>query len=216
MIKVMVVDDQILLKETLLFMLNQNDDIEAMDGGNNGYEAIDNCYKFRPHIIIMDLKMPLLDGIEATKKIKNQFPSVKVIILTTFEEEEDIIDAISNYADGYIIKDIKPEALVLTVRSVFNDLYVLHKSVVKLLKKEINNNKIQEENSNNVITKYNLTPIDIKIIKFLADGLSNREIAIELNFSVGTIKNKVSRLLSKLEVKDRTQVAVFAIKNNLI
>lgn len=215
MIKAMVVDDQVLLKETLLFMLNQDQEISGIDGGSNGYEAIEACNKYRPDIILMDIRMPNLDGISATLRIKEQYPHIKIIILTTFEDEESIFSAMEKGADGYIVKDIKPEALILAVKSVMQDLHVMHKSVVASLRTGVKKTLTQKHTSTSAIEHYHLTKKEMLIIKHVVDGKSNKEIAEALNFTEGTIKNKVSKLLEKLDLKDRTQIVVFAIKNNL-
>ncbi|MBC7958438.1 MAG: response regulator transcription factor [Vallitaleaceae bacterium] len=215
MIKAMVVDDQVLLKETLLFMLGQDEEIGAYDGGGNGYEALEMCNKIRPDIILMDLRMPKLDGIAATKKIKSQFPHIKIVILTTFEDDETIFKAMEEGADGYIVKDIRPEALILAVKSVYHDLYVMHKSVINSLRQGVHFTSTEKQATSEVVEKFRLTKKEIAIIRLMVDGKSNKDIADELNFTEGTIKNKVSGLLGKLELKDRTQIVVFAIKNNL-
>lgn len=216
MIKVMCVDDQVLLKEALLFMLAKDEAITTIDGGGNGYDAIENCQQHRPDVILMDIRMPRLDGIEATKRIKALCPSVKVIILTTFEEEDSVFRAIEHSADGFIVKDAKPEALLLAVKSVYNDLFVMHSNVVRVVKGALVASHTKEEALASTLSSFNLTPLDIDIIHMLADGRSNKEIALALNFTEGTIKNKVSKMLAKLELKDRTQVAVFAIKHNIL
>lgn len=211
----MVVDDQILLKEMLLFMLGQDQEIQAFDGGSNGYEAIEMCNKIRPDIVLMDLRMPKLDGLEATKRIKQIYPHIKVIILTTFEDEDTIFKALDDGADGYIVKDIKPEALVLAVKSAFHELYVMHKSVLRCLRHGVLKTTSEKQTTIEVVEKCQLTKKERAIIKLIVDGKSNKEIADELGFTEGTIKNNVSGLLSRLELKDRIQIVVFAIKNNL-
>lgn len=215
MIKAMVVDDQVLLKESLLFMLNHDEEIQAFDGGCNGYEAIEQCNKIRPDIILMDLRMPKLDGISATKRIKERFPSIKIIILTTFEDEETILEAMQKGADGYIVKDIRPEALSLAVKGAYHDLYVMHKSVIKSLQDGVSKTASDKKISSSAMEAYDLSKKDISIVQLMVDGKSNKEIADILGFTEGTVKNKVSRLLDKLDLKDRTQIVVFAIKNNL-
>lgn len=214
--KVMCVDDQVLLREALLFMLARDDEISVVDGGSDGYEALENCRKHRPDVILMDIRMPRLDGIEATKKIKELYPSIKVIILTTFEDETSIFKAIEHSADGYIVKDTKPEELILAVKSVYNNLFVMHKSVISVVKGEIVEAQNREKEMNETLLEYDLTNMEMHIIRLMVDGKSNKEIAAELNFTEGTIKNKVSKMLSKLNLKDRTQVAVFAIKHNIL
>lgn len=216
MIKVMCVDDQVLLREALIFMLSKDDQLMAVDGGGNGYEAIENCRQERPDVILMDIRMPRLDGIEAMKRIKELYPSIKILILTTFEEETTVFKAIEYNADGFIVKDAKPEALILAVKSAYNDLFVMHRNVVQVVQEELVESQTKERDIADTLNSFNLTPLDIDIIHMLADGLSNKEIAFALNFTEGTIKNKVSKMLGKLNLKDRTQVAVFAIKHNIL
>ncbi len=216
MIKVMVVDDQVLLKQTLLFMLGQDDEISVFDGGADGLEAIDNCVNYRPDVILMDLNMPKMGGLKAMKRIKELYPTIRIMVLTTFEDDQSIFKSLENGADGYIVKDIKPEELILAVKSVYNNLYVMHSNVLKVLKEEILRITHERQKNNDTIDRYDLSPMEIKIIQQMVNGKSNKEIAAKLNFTEGTIKNKVSKLLSKLGLKDRTQIAVFAIKHNLI
>lgn len=214
--KVMCVDDQVLLREALLFMLSRDPEIEVFDGGNDGYEALDNCNKYRPDVVLMDIRMPRLDGIETTKRIKELYPSMKVIILTTFEDETSIFKAIEYNADGYIVKDTKPEELILAVKSVYNNLFVMHKSVIAVVKGEIVESQNKEKEITETLSDYDLSNMELRIIRLMVDGKSNKEIAVELNFTEGTIKNKVSKMLGKLNLKDRTQVAVFAMKHNIL
>lgn len=216
MIKVMVVDDQILLKQTLLFMLKQDKEIIAIDGGEDGYMAIENCKIEQPNIILMDLRMPRMGGLEAMEVLKELYPSVKIMVLTTFEDDKSLFTSLKNGADGYIVKDIRPEELILAVKSVAHNLYVMHGNVLEVFKDELKKMRQKSENNNDMIDQYDLTRIEIRIIQELVNGKSNREIAQMLNFTEGTVKNKVSKLLTKLELKDRTQMAVFAVKNNLI
>ncbi|WZL81677.1 response regulator transcription factor [Vallitaleaceae bacterium 9-2] len=216
MIKVMVVDDQILLKQTLLFMLKQDKEIIAIDGGEDGYMAIENCKIEQPNIILMDLRMPRMGGLEAMEVLKELYPSVKIMVLTTFEDDKSLFTSLKNGADGYIVKDIRPEELILAVKSVAHNLYVMHGNVLEVFKDELKKMRQKSENNNDMIDQYDLTRIEIRIIQELVNGKSNREIAQMLNFTEGTVKNKVSKLLTKLDLKDRTQMAVFAVKNNLI
>jgi len=212
----MVVDDQTLLKETLLFMLKQDETIEGIDGGQNGKEAIACVEANQPDVILMDLRMPEMGGIEATKVIKKKYPHIKIIILTTFEDEKRVLESISIGADGYIVKDIKPEALLIAVKGAYFGLYIMDRQVADIIKTRLTIDTEEKNHTKEIIAKHELTESDIEIIKLLADGKSNREIAEELNFTEGTIKNRVSRLLTKIGLKDRTQVVIFAIKENII
>lgn len=215
MIKVLVVDDQVLLRKTLLFMLSQDVEINALDGGGDGYEAIARCKSHMPDIVLMDLNMPKLGGLEAIKTIKELYPMIKVIVLTTFEDNQSIFEAFENGADGYVVKDIKPEELILAVKSAYNNLFIIHKNVIEVIKDEMSRMNVKHFENVKMSDDFDLTQMDIQIIKLIVDGKSNKEIANDLSFTEGTVKNKVSKLLSKLDLKDRTQVVVFAIKHNL-
>jgi DNA-binding NarL/FixJ family response regulator len=212
MIKVMIVDNEILLRETLIFTLNQEEDIKAIDGGGNGYKAIDLCLKHSPDIILMDLKMPKLSGVEAIKRIKKINNKVKIIVLTSSEDEKKILESIENGADGYILKHIKPDELMLAIKSVSKHLFVSNINILNLVKRKY----IFDNKGKTLCRKYNLSLTEIEIIRLMVEGESNKEIGNRLNYTEGTIKNKVSKILSKLGTKDRTQIAVFAIKNKLI
>lgn len=216
MIKVMCVDDQVLLRESLIFMLAKDKGIEAIDGGSNGHEALENCKAYRPDVVLMDVRMPGMDGIEATRQLKILYPTIKVVILTTFEDKASIFKAIEYHADGYVVKDTKPEELVMAVKSVHCNLFVMHKSVVAAVQNEIVSSHNKEKVATETMTDYDLTAMELRIIKLMVDGKSNKEIAMDLSFTEGTIKNKVSKMLSKLNLKDRTQMVVFAIKHNMI
>lgn len=216
MIKVMIVDDQTLLKETLQFMLTQDEDIDAFDGGNNGIEAIKLAKTLEPDVILMDLRMPLMGGMDAARRIKAVNKDIKIIFLTTFEDEGHIRESISMGADGYIVKDIKPEVLILAVKSAHAGLHVMHQHVITNIREQMSRNKTDKSRADELIDRFELTESDIEIIRLLADGKSNKEIGEELSLVEGTIKNKVSKILSKIGLKDRTQVVVFAIKENII
>lgn len=216
MIKVMIVDDQILLKETLQFMLRQDTEIEAYDGGNNGIEAIKLAKSLEPDVILMDLRMPMMGGMDAARRIKASDENIKIIFLTTFEDEHQIRESFSLGVDGYIVKDIKPEALILAVKSTHAGLHVMHQHVITNIREQMSKSNVDQTRADALIAKFELTASDIEIIRLLADGKSNKEIGEALNLVEGTIKNKVSKILNKIGLKDRTQIVVFAIKENII
>lgn len=215
MIKVMLVDDQVLLKNSMMYILKQDPELAVHDGGGNGLEAIKNCTINQPDVILMDIMMPQMDGLTAALRIKETYPKVKIIILTTFEDDNNISLALDYGVDGYIVKDVEPEAIILAIKGVHNNLYVIHKSVLSLLKQGVNKKAEEKKMEEELMLIYELTPIEVEIILLIADGQGNKEIAERLKFSEGTMRNKVSRLLGKLELKDRAQIITFAIKNNL-
>lgn len=223
MIKAIIADDQILLREMLKTLLLQDKEIEVPACAGNGNEVIQLCKLHRPDVILMDIRMPDMDGIKALTVIKKNFPKVKLIMLTTFEDIDNITEAYLNGADGYILKDIKPELLVMVVKCIYNDLFVMCKSAHNFMMKQfelicgdkilITATGIDEEQLSREVE---LDKTDLKILKLLAEGNSNKGIAEQLNFSEGTVKNRISRILSLLGLKDRTQLVVYALKNNLI
>ncbi|NDL66699.1 response regulator transcription factor [Anaerotalea alkaliphila] len=215
MIKVMVVDDQVLLRKTLLFMLEQDEGISVVDGGGDGLEAVRNCKLHWPDVVLMDLRMPHMDGREAMRQIKELYPSIKVLVLTTFEDKESILESLDRGADGYIVKDIKPEELVLAVRGAYHGLKIFHGHVLETLRYELHQLGSRQESGEGMVERLGITPLEVQMIGMIVDGKSNKEIADALGFTEGTIKNKVSKLLGKLDLKDRMQIAVFAINHDL-
>ncbi|WZL80734.1 response regulator transcription factor [Vallitaleaceae bacterium 9-2] len=211
MIKVILVDDQQLLRESISMLLESDEEISVAAMGENGHEAIKLCEVYRPDVALIDIEMPKLDGVSATKIIKERYPEVKIIILTTFENPDNIMESFINDADGYIVKNISHKDLVRSIKCVNNGLTVIHKSVKQIMMDRFKG--LSEYKSR---YKEVLTDRDIDIIRLISAGLSNKEIAAELNFSQGTIKNNISKILEKLEVSDRMQIAIFAIENGIV
>lgn len=212
MIRVMIVDDQALIREGLKMILSICSDIEVIGEASNGREAVEKLKEFIPDIILMDIRMPVMDGVEAARLIKERYKCIKIIILTTFNEDEYIFEALKNGADGYILKDVKSDEIIKGIKTVYNGNILLQPEVatkvVKALntvqkvsdgKKPIEDGKIIEE----------LTPRELEIAKLVAKGKSNREICDELFLTEGTVKNHLSKILSKLELRDRTQLAIY-------
>ncbi|WP_206459105.1 response regulator [Anaerovorax sp. IOR16] len=211
MIKVILADDQVLLRESIGYILDNDEEITVVGMAGNGYEVIKLCEKLRPDIVLMDIEMPQLDGVNATKIIKENYKSTKVIILTTFENPDNIMESFVADADGYIVKNISHKDLVLTVKCVHSGLTVIHKSV-----KEIMINRFKGFSDYKLKYKDILTEKEIEIVRLIAQGCSNKEIASTLNYSEGTIKNNVSKILEKLDMSDRMQIAIFAIENGIV
>lgn len=211
MISVLLVDDQVLLRESIGYILDSEDEIKIVGQAGNGNEAIEKCKELMPDIILMDIEMPQMNGVQAAKIIKEEFPKTKVIILTTFENSDNIMESFVVNVDGYIVKNINHEDLILTIKCVYSGLTVIHESVKKIMIERfmgLINYKSQYEEL--------LSPKEINIVKLIAKGASNKEIANELNYSEGTIKNNVSKILEKLEMTDRIQIAIFAMEHGII
>lgn len=214
MIRVVIADDQVILRESLKFIIEQDPGIKVVGCAGNGSEALELCDTHKPDIVLMDIIMPGCDGIEGTKQIKARYSDlIKVIILTTFNEDEKVSRALANGADGYILKDVLPEELVTAIKSTARGFGIFDQSAVKTVMKkaEMLTSLTYEKNG----LHSDLTERERKIIKMIVAGKTNREIALELNFTEGTVKNIITGILNELKLRDRTQLAVFAIRNNL-
>lgn len=215
MIKVVLVDDQLIIREGIKIILEQDKEIEVVGCAQNGKAALKLCERLSPDVVLMDVVMPECDGVEGTRLIKEKFRKTKVVMLTTFNDEEKILNALNYGADGYILKDIKPEDLILTVKSAAAGLSIMHKDTYKNVVRKVNSqNKISiiENKDLNV----ELTNRELSIIGLIVDGKSNVEIAESIHLTEGSVRNAVSGILKKLNLKDRTQLGVFAVKNDLV
>lgn len=210
----MIVDDQRMVLEGLKVVINSFDGIEVITTASNGKEAYENMKIYTPDVILMDIQMPILNGVEAIKKIKAEYKVVKIIILTTFSDEEYIYEGIQNGANGYMLKDTSPEKIADGIRSVYEGGSLIEPQIAtKLL------NRFNEMASSNYIEgtgqDINLTVRELEIVHLIGEGYNNKEISDDLFISVGTVKNNITRILDKLELRDRTQLAIFAVKHNL-
>ncbi|GAA0126511.1 response regulator transcription factor [Clostridium sp. CTA-19] len=208
-IKLLIVDDEKLIREGLKVMLSTFDDIEVVGMAENGYKALEICKNTDVDVVLMDIRMKECDGVMGTRLIKEQFAKIKVIILTTFKDKEYIQEALKYGAFGYMLKDSSHDVIYDGIKTAYKGNMVVHPDVAiemigisTVIKKDIH--------------KYNLIEKEIKIIKAIAGGLSNKEIAEELFLSEGTIKNNITNILSKLDLRDRTQIAIFAFKNGIV
>lgn len=215
MIKLLLADDQDILTEGLKLILGAEEDIEIIGTANNGKKAYDLCRLRHPDVVLMDIQMSEVNGVEATAMIKKDFPHIKIIVLTTFNDDEYIYDALRNGASGYLLKDTSPTEILKAVRTVYNGGALIQSEVaVKVI------NKFSQL-ANETVDKHMdpkaelLTEREIEICRLIAEGKNNQEIAEELFLSQGTVKNHITRVLIKLDLRDRTQLAVFTIKNDL-
>ena len=212
MVKVLIADDQELIRESLKIILDSKPDIEVTDAVSDGLEVIRSVREKRPDIILLDIRMPRLDGVSCTKIIKEGYPDIKIIILTTFDDDEDVFNALKYGASGYLLKGISMDSLVEAINTVYQGQAMINpdiaSKVLKFFSKlAVNNETIHVPVENiKMITKNEWT-----IIKEVSKGKSNKEIAKDLSFSEGTVRNYLSNILDKLELRDRTQLAIWAI-----
>lgn len=213
-IKLMLVDDDKLVINGLKIILQTYEDISVTAVAYNGEEALAKCRESEPDLILMDIRMPKCDGVLGTKLIKQEFPKVKILILTTFNDGEYIYEALQHGASGYILKDSDYDLIYEGIKACMKGNVVINPEVAS---KIINENPSHSRKSSieEVKNNYNLTDKEMSIIREIANGLSNKEIGEKLYLSEGTIKNNISIILSKLALRDRTQLTIFAFKNNI-
>lgn len=209
MIKVLIADDIQILRQGLKAILSQDEDIEVVDLAADGREAYMLCQKHRPDVVLMDMRMPEYDGSYGIRSIKAHFPETKVLVLTTFDDQETVDAAIQSGADGYILKEMEDGKVIQSVKAVCAGIQVFGGSVFDGIRKQMAPKTAAPELTGE------FTPREREIIRCVAQGLDNKEIAAELFLAEGTVRNQISRVLEKLKLKDRTQLAVFAVKNNL-
>ena len=215
MIRVVIADDQPVIREGIKFIIEQSAEIEVAGCAGNGREAFELCEKLKPDLVLMDIVMPVANGVEGTKLIKTKYNTIKVIILTTFNDDENIYQAFKNGADGYLLKDIEADELILTIKSIAKGLRVMHGGAFDAVVKRLGPENDLEEIKGGT-PDVDLTEREKIILQLIVYGKSNKEIASALCLSEGSTRNMISNLLAKLQLKDRTQLAVYAVKNNIV
>lgn len=212
-IRLLICDDQAIVCEGLRAMLSPVGHIEVVGVASNGVEAIDLTRRFKPDLVLMDLKMPKMNGIQATKAIRDQFPDVRVLVLTTYDADDWVLNAIRNGAAGYLLKDTPQEELVKAIVNTVQGWNPIDPQVAGKIMAQVAHQSIPAQQDQQVVIQ--LSEREREVLRLLASGLSNAEIAETLFLSEGTIKNYVSMIFSKLGVTDRTQAAILAIRAGL-
>ncbi len=207
MVKVLIVDDQSLIREGLTMMLSLYPSISIVGEATNGKEAIDILTDQQADLILMDIRMPIMNGVEATKLIKEKYPETKVLILTTFNEDEYIFEGLQNGADGYLLKDISSEELVRGIQTVYEGNILLQPDVARKMICCMDRKPTKQDHINRDTFK-ELTKKEYEIALLIGEGKSNKEIAQTLFIAEGTVKNHITKILDKLDLRDRTQLAV--------
>jgi DNA-binding NarL/FixJ family response regulator len=211
-IKVLICDDQMIVCEGLERILGAAPDIEVVGTAHNGQEALDIIPTVKPDLILMDLKMPLMNGIIATRKIREQFPGIFVLVLTTYDDDEWVFDAVRAGAAGYLLKDTPPSELIKAIHGTIAGQSFIDPDVAgKILSGYAKSNQSETQPTN-----YNLSERERDILRLLAQGLSNADIAQQLYLTEGTVRNYTSEIFKKLGVNDRTQAAVVALRYGLV
>lgn len=209
MIKVLLCDDQKLLAEGIKSVLETSDEISVCGIALNGIEAINLCQKHHPDVILMDIRMPEMNGVVATKKIKESFPETKIIILTTFDDSDYILSALNNGASGYLLKDIGSNALIDAIKNAKGGDTILPSQIARKITTAVA--MVSNDKEIKLKKTFNLSDREVEIAMMLADGFTNRQIASALKLSDGTARNYISSIYLKLGVESR-QAAVEKIK----
>jgi len=208
-IRVYITDDHQIVRRGIRQLLSTETGIEVVGEASNGKEAVADVDKLKPDIVLMDLVMPVMDGIEAIRQIKASHPSIQILVLTSFATDDKVFPAIKAGALGYLIKDTGPEELIEAIRQVYKGEPTLHSSIAQKLLKEISHALDQPSSPDP------LTEREVEVLKLIARGLSNQEIAETLVVSVATVYTHVSKILDKLHLASRTQAALYALREGL-
>jgi len=209
-IKILIADDHHIVRKGLVFFLQTQPDLEIVGEASNGEEAVKLATSLEPHIVLMDLSMPVLDGIEATKELKKQAPHIQVMILTSFSDQDHVIPALEAGASGYQLKESDPDELVAAIRKLMDGENQLHPKVTSHLLTRLTKSSEKKVNFIDHLTKR-----EKDVLKEIAKGKSNKEIGAALHITEKTVKTHVSNILSKLGVQDRTQAALYAVQHGI-
>ncbi|MCM3745690.1 response regulator transcription factor [Sporosarcina luteola] len=211
MIKVMIVDDQPLVREGLSTLLGLRAEIKVVGTAMDGKDALHKAVELLPDIILMDIRMPGVNGVEGTRLVKNSLPDVKVLILTTFNDSEYIFDALEEGANGYLLKDMPTDTIVQAILTVHHGGVVLPKEFTSQVLTEL---RMKNHTSQGELPKglEGLSDREVEVLTHLGEGLNNKEIADTLFITEGTVKNHVSNVIQKLGLRDRTQAAIYAVR----
>lgn len=209
MIKVLLVDDQSLIRQGLTVLLELEPDLQIVGEAENGEEAINLSEKLQPDVILMDIRMPIMDGVAATREIKKRYRGMKILVLTTFDDDEYVKTALQNGAMGYLLKDTPSEELAVAIRAVNKGYTQLGPGIVKKLVTQFS--AMTPSQLPPVPASWEqLTPREKEVLRLIAMGANNREISHQLYISEGTVKNHVTNILHRLNLRDRTQAAIVA------
>jgi DNA-binding NarL/FixJ family response regulator len=222
-IKVLLADDQTLIRQGIRLLLEIEPDIQVVGQAANGRAALEQVEALQPDVVLMDVRMPEMDGVEATRELSARYPEVKVIILTTFEDDETVFDGLKAGARGYLLKDISSEEMAQAVRKVASGQGLIEPRLTRKVLAEFSRlaaatgqSKPEKLGRESEALPVALTERELEVLQALAHGLSNREIAGQLVITEGTVKNHVSSLIDKMGVRDRTQAVLKGQKLGLI
>jgi DNA-binding NarL/FixJ family response regulator len=221
MIKIGIVDDQDMVRDSLKILLSAQEDFKVVGIGKDGYEALKLVENYHPDVLLLDIRMPIMDGVEATAMLKARSPGTSIIILTTFDDDEYVLNAIRNGASGYLLKSAAMDELAKAIRTVHSGGSLMTPEIATKafrIFSEIAKDykRIEKDSSNETVLPSNLNKTELEIICYIGKGLANKEIASVMKLSEGTVRNYISSILLKTGLRDRTQIAIFAVRHKMV
>lgn len=214
-IRILLVDDQALFRRAIAMLIGEQPDFEIVGQAENGLQAVEMAHALGPSLVVMDVEMPVMTGVEATRRIREELPGVKVVILSVSEADEHVFDAIKFGAHGYLLKDLRPEQLYDLIRAVMRNETALSPAIAGRLLREFREHSDRRPVATPESTGPGLTSREIQILQLVADGLSNKEIGTRLSITEGTVKNHVHNALEKLQLENRIQAAAYVVRHGL-
>jgi DNA-binding NarL/FixJ family response regulator len=213
--RILLVDDQPLFRGAIAALLASQPDMEVVGEAENGLVGVERARALRPDLVVLDVDMPVMNGVEAVRLIREQVMDVKVIMLTVSDVEDHVLDALRHGAHGYLLKDLRPEQLYDMIRSVMRNETPISPAVAGRLLREIREGGSQRVTSPTAREQQSVTRRELEILRLVAEGMSNKEIARKLVITEGTVKNHVHNALEKLHMDNRIQAAAYVIRNGL-
>ena len=212
-VRIVLVDDQVLFRKGLRALLEDEEDMEVVGEASDGVQAVDRVRTAKPDVVLMDINMPVCNGVEATRMIKAERPETKVIALTVSDEDDDLFEAIKSGASGYLLKDLRPEELFDLIRGVLRGETPISPAVAGKLLSEFRRRPRRDPTDT---AGWDLTPRELEVLQLVTEGLSNAEISTRLFIVEGTVKNHLHNILEKLHLENRLQAATYAMREGLV
>jgi len=210
-IKILIVEDQAIVRKGIRMILEQDPQLAVIGEAMNGMEALELLEEELPDLILLDIRMPEMDGVMTVKAIRKKWPEVKILVLTTFNDDEAALETLKDGVNGFMLKTSEPEKLIQSIHSCLSGVLILHEEVAARMVPRLSGRKVEKP-----ADEWSLTERELDIVKLVGAGKTNKEIAQQLYLSIGTVKNHITNILQQSGLRDRTQLAIYAVKNDLI